>query len=132
MTLLSGIRSFESVIPLYIDIVIATYSLSFFGFKQEAILEEQRFVRFVSIPDESGNLVRTRSNLDHPMQKPSEKKPYLIHNLTLQDVANELSITAYRLSEIINNDLQKNYFTLINEFRMKEAKCRILSEDYIY
>jgi AraC-like DNA-binding protein len=129
-SIFSGILLFESAIPLHIGILIATYSLSFFGFRQEAIFEEQQFARFVSIPVEAEQACKARSDVEHLLHYLNEKKPYLIRNLTLQDVANDLSIPAYRLSEMINNDLNKNFFTLINELRIEEAKQRIVSEKY--
>lgn len=130
ISIFSGIIMFESAIPLHIGILIATYSLSFFGFRQEAIFEEQQFTRFEREP--SGQVLTGKINgeKERLLQYLSDKKPYLIRNLTLQDVANELSIPAYRLSEMINNDLNKNFFTLINELRVEEAKHRIHSEKY--
>ena len=127
---LTGFFLFESAIPLHIGILIATYSLSFFGFKQEAIFEEQQFTRYESEPAEQEIPVKPKGEKESLIQYLSEKKPYLIRNLTLQDVANEMSIPTYRLSELINNDLGKNFFTLINELRVEEAKQRIRSGKY--
>ena len=124
----TGLFLFESAIPLHIGIMIATYSLSFFGFRQEAIFEEQKYDRFESPPVDAHNeIISDKERLLHYL---TEKKPYLIRNLTLQDLANDLAMPTYRLSELINTELGKNFFTLINELRIEESKQRIRSGEY--
>ncbi len=126
----TGFSLFESIITVHVGILIATYSLSFFGFRQEAIFEEQKFERFHSEPvplENESNLVTDKDRL---LQYLAKEKPQLRRNLTLKDLAHELSMPAYRLSEVINNELGKNFFTLINELRIEEAKERISSGEY--
>lgn len=130
LAIFTGFEGFESAIPLHVGILIATYSLSFFGFRQEAIFEEQQFSRFEHEPvvaETSGTFFGEIERLQHYL---AEKKPYLNRNLTLHDMASDLSIPDYRLSELINTNLEKNFFTLINELRVEEAKQRIRSGEY--
>ncbi len=126
----TGFSLFESVITVHVGILIATYSLSFFGFRQEAIFEEQKFERFHSEPDNIEKESQSITDKDRVLQYLKKEKPYLRRNLTLKDLANELSMPIYRLSELINNELGKNFFTLINELRIEEAKERISSGEY--
>ena len=50
------------------------------------------------------------------------KKPYLNPDYSLQMMAEDLQISRHKLSYIINIGLQKNFYKLINEFRVLEVK----------
>jgi len=50
------------------------------------------------------------------------KKPYLTPSLTLNDLAEKLSIPARYLSQVINESLNQNFFDFINSYRIEEAK----------
>lgn len=51
-----------------------------------------------------------------------DKKIYRDEGLSLKSFAKRLSITSHQLSEIINSELKKNFYTLINTYRIEEAK----------
>jgi len=133
---LIGGELFPASIVLDAGILITVYSISFFGFRQEAIFEEQQFIRFTS-KDADLKTVHVKDTepkaideIEQLLTYLKEHKPYLTRNLTLQDVANEMNMPAYRLSEIINTQLNKNFFTLINDMRIEEVKHRISSKTY--
>lgn len=50
------------------------------------------------------------------------KKPYLNPDYNLQMMAEDLNISRHKLSEAINNGQKKNFYKLINEFRVEEVK----------
>lgn len=56
-----------------------------------------------------------------------ENKPYLDPDLTLNDLSLQLQVSARQLSTVINAELGKSFFDLINSYRIEEAK-RILRE----
>jgi len=58
------------------------------------------------------------------------KKPYLNENLTLSDLANDLEITDKKLSELLNQHLETNFYNFINEYRVAEVKARLGEEKY--
>jgi AraC-like DNA-binding protein len=51
-----------------------------------------------------------------------KEKLYLNHELTLGDLANQLNVHAHQLSKVINENLHKNFFEFVNEFRIQEFK----------
>ena len=55
-----------------------------------------------------------------------EQKPYLQPDITLKGLSDELKVSSEFLSEIINADLNKNFFDFINHYRIEEFKgqCR--------
>jgi len=54
-------------------------------------------------------------------------KPYLNENLTIRDLSLEINIPIHHISLVINNLLNKNFYTFINEYRVQEA-INILSD----
>jgi len=49
--------------------------------------------------------------------------------LTLQELADELSIASHQLSQVINDRLQKNFFDFINSYRVEEVQVRLLAPE---
>ena len=50
------------------------------------------------------------------------EKPYIDGDLTLQKLADKLSIPANHLSQLINERLEQNFFDFINRYRVKEVQ----------
>lgn len=55
-----------------------------------------------------------------------KEKLYLDSDLTLQKLAQRLSIPPHHLSQIINERLNQNFFDFINSYRVEEAKKRLI------
>ena len=49
-------------------------------------------------------------------------KPYIDNELKLQDIASYLGLPPYQLSQVINTELKTNFYSLINKYRIEEAK----------
>ena len=52
--------------------------------------------------------------------------PFINAELTVQDLSKQLNISRHHLTELLNNDIGKNFFTFINEYRVEEVKRRLL------
>ncbi len=50
-----------------------------------------------------------------------QEKPYTDSDLKLKNLADHLGIPSYQLSQIINTELQQNFYDLINSLRISEA-----------
>jgi AraC-like DNA-binding protein len=55
---------------------------------------------------------------------------YADDQLTLHDVADELSITPHQLSQLLNDRLNTNFNTFINQYRINEAKEMLLNSPH--
>jgi len=53
------------------------------------------------------------------------EKPYTDNDLKVQDLADQLGIPSYQLSQIINTELRRNFYDLINSYRIEEAQRRL-------
>lgn len=56
-----------------------------------------------------------------------DSKLYLQSELALQDLADKLEIPSYQVTQAINEGLGKNFYDLVNGYRVEEAK-RLLSD----
>lgn len=59
-----------------------------------------------------------------------QNKPYLNPEITLEVLANELSVNPRILSQIINETFQKNFKSYIVEYRIKESMCMLIDEKF--
>lgn len=55
-----------------------------------------------------------------------EKEIFKNPNLKLNDLAKEINVSGHQLSQLLNDNLEKNFTLFINEYRVNEA-CKILS-----
>ncbi len=53
------------------------------------------------------------------------EKPYLNPKVTIRDVSDHLGASTNHVSQVINENMHKNFFTFINEYRVKEFYERI-------
>ena len=60
------------------------------------------------------------------------EKPYLQRDLTIRDVADALSLPQHHLTQTINEGMGKNFYTLVNSYRVDEVKKRILDPQYAH
>ncbi len=58
----------------------------------------------------------------------NEKKPYLNESLSLSELAKELGITDKKLSELLNQHLQTNFYNFINTYRVSEVKKKLIED----
>ena len=57
------------------------------------------------------------------------RKLYLQRELGLSDLAEEMGISTHHLSQSINEILNLNFYELINQYRVEEAKSKIRSDE---
>jgi AraC-like DNA-binding protein len=56
-----------------------------------------------------------------------EQKPYTDPDLTLHQLASQLSVSPHNLSEVINTRLDKSFHDFVNGYRVDEAKIRLVN-----
>jgi len=53
------------------------------------------------------------------------EKPYLNSELSLQDLADKLDVKRHHLSNVINQNHNKNFYEFINQYRITEVKAML-------
>jgi AraC-like DNA-binding protein len=77
------------------------------------------------VPDEQSDVLKNK--LLHLMQT---EKVYLNNELSLPQLAHEMSISTHELSYLLNEGFGMNFFQYVNKYRVEEAKQLMLSEKY--
>lgn len=146
-------------ILLFLGFSIFAFFISFYGIRQPAIFAEThqgdaRFVDEISeelkeeqeqekeikaIKEVEESQKYEKSSLTEETAKEYAKKliehmekdkPYLQRDLTIQAIANNLEIPRHHLTQVINEKLNKNFYTLVNEYRIEEVKKRLIDSQY--
>ena len=140
----------QSIFPLHIGampfdlhlflITVFIYILSYFGVKQKPVYlstldttieEVKEVINSNSKPKYSKNA------LDEELKKEYQRKlvmylidekPYLRANLSIGNLTDKLNIPKHFISQIINDSLNHTFYSLINSYRVAEAKERIKAD----
>lgn len=122
----------------FIGLTILTFLFTIFGFHQPSIFEEVVREHEAILEIETGegdpkkyarsglkkaDVKRYISKLEKHM---ADSKPYRNRELTIFDLSEQLQIPRHFLSEVINEHLGKNFYTLVNEYRIEEVKSRMV------
>jgi AraC-like DNA-binding protein len=147
--ILMGFLLFDPYEISFIGLTILTFLFGVFGFNQPSIFEE--VVRYHEENlNGGGNGNGNGNNGEEPRkylrsglkQKDVARyirqleehmehlKPYLDRELTIFDLSEQLKIPRHFLSEVINEHLGKNFYTLINDYRIEEVKRRLEDPKY--
>jgi len=65
---------------------------------------------------------RAKAYLQQLLDLMEKQQPYTNSELTLNQLAEMLSISSHNLSEIINTQLQQNFFDFVNAYRLEKVK----------
>lgn len=129
-----------------ICLTVLAFSVSYFGIKQpylfkvpedakgkkidvEEIEIEEEIVKEKSKTSSLPSEVK-ESHIEKLYKHMETERPYLNPELTVQDLSKQLNIPRHHLTEILNNDIGKNFFNFINEYRVKEVQKRLLDSKY--
>jgi len=134
--ILMGFMPFDPYEISFIGLTILTFLFGVFGFHQPSIFEEVVKVHDEEIPqkDDNGTKKYQRSGLKKKDVKRYIKmiedhmvnaKPYLDRELTIFNLSDQLQIPRHFLSEVINEHMGKNFYNLVNDYRVEEAKKRL-------
>ena len=129
-----------SLFLLPVNLTIFVFIMVFFGINQSVIYTPQEG----AIQPETngaplGDRKYTGSSIsDEEIEKVTQtmlaylagEKPYLNPEYSLQQMASDLKISRHKLSQVINSGQNKNFFKLINEYRIREAKKMLLNPAY--
>ena len=141
--ILTGILNFDPYEISFIGLTLLTFLFGVFGFHQPSIFEEVVHYRDESNGQFSINGAEPRKyqrsglkqkdvaqyikKLEAFMEK---EKPYLDRELSIFDLSKQLQIPRHFLSEVINEHLGKNFYNLINDYRVEEVKRRLMDPAY--
>lgn len=60
----------------------------------------------------------------------TRQEPYLNDSFSLNQLSEQVEIPPHLISMVINSELQQNFYTLVNSYRVKRAKELLLAESH--
>jgi AraC-like DNA-binding protein len=114
---------------LHICLVLIFYTMGYRGVRQREIFQKPETI--VASPEpkgpkyvSSGLSKEVGPRIAELLQKcMCGSRPHLKNDLTLAELAEMVGVSSHHLSQAINEQLGKNFFDFINQFRVQEAKA---------
>lgn len=127
----------------HIGLTTVAYCISYFGLRQPTLFKVEYTV---DEEEESDSLEAEALNEKDAKQRfteeeakrleerlmlhMSEERPYLNPELTLGELSAQVNLAKHELTELLNVHIGKNFFTFVNEFRLKAVVRRLSNPDY--
>lgn len=71
-----------------------------------------------------------KTTFENVIKHMETQKPYLIPKLSIDDLSNQTGIKKHVLSQVINSQNNHNFYTLINTYRVEEAKKKLTDSSF--
>jgi AraC-like DNA-binding protein len=115
---------------IYISLSVAVFFIGIYGIKQQAILRnvpvgKPKQVKQKSKHEQKALRVDSEKEILELIRYMEDEKPYLNPELNIGDLANSIGVHSHQLSKLINNQLGKNFFEFVNDFRVQEFKRNV-------
>ena len=150
---------YEVFFPIIFPIIGFTffaYALSIFGFQQDSIFISPSFARLQNRRERIAKIneekidfkvleeeIIENSKYEKSGLKPetyskyseilieymNTNKPYLDNSFSIQKMAEDLQIQKFYITQVLNEHLNKNFYTFVNDFRIKDVKAMIKDDD---
>jgi len=121
----------------WLVMVIYIFGIGFYGYKQKGIFSDYEVKiekQLVSEPDKdqykkSGLREEEASMIQESLELIMDRdKPYLDYDITLPKLADILNTTSHKLSQVINEKYNANFFEFINRYRLIDLKVLLKDE----
>lgn len=121
---------FDPYFIIFFFIALFSFVYSFYGIKQPVIFGDQVKVE----PEgkkETEKYIRSglrddkaEEYLQDILSYMEKNKPYLDRNLNIHDLSSLTGIPRHYITQVLNEKYQRNFFTFINEYRVREVLDR--------
>jgi AraC-like DNA-binding protein len=126
----------------HIGLTTVAYCISYFGLRQPVLFRAEYTVNEEEEvePDSSSKEEKEVKNrfseqeaeelTERLILHMNEERPYLKSELTLGELSAQINLAKHELTELLNVHIGKNFFTFVNEFRLKAVVRRLSNPDY--
>ena len=145
----------EMVMPLNFIGLVVVYNVlmlisggvtGYLGMKQDDLLNQVEKISFVPdttsteiLPVEAPEKIETPAADFLSVEEAEEilksileyletEKPYIKSDFSMHDLCNHLNVSRRKISYVLNDVIQKNFYGVINEYRIKEAEELLLKD----
>lgn len=135
-------RAIDTTFISNLGLTLIAYGISYFGLRQPSLFRTDLPAKHTptvdpTVAEDESKVVKQRfsdeqaaaliEKLDRIMR---EERPYMNPELTLADLAAQMNLARYELTDLLNVHIGKNFFTYVNEFRMEAVMRRLANSDY--
>jgi ligand-binding sensor domain-containing protein/AraC-like DNA-binding protein len=92
-----------------------------------SMIEGEPKIRYRTSNLKSEDILAYKKRIEQYM---SEKKPYLIDNLSPANLADQIGINTYHLSQVLNEGFGESFYKFISRYRVEESKKLLLNPAY--
>lgn len=118
---------FDDRLPIYVFNIITIFWLGIGGVRQHELVAKN-ISSDPEVPEEKTSITHNPAHLKILTESMQRDKLYLLPDLNVRYLEDRLNLTAKQISEALNQGLNKNFYTFINEYRVEEFKRRVKSE----
>jgi AraC-like DNA-binding protein len=138
--IIGGLLPFDPYVMTFIFITFFSFAYSFYAIRQPEILDYPSGTRDEEeeeVPVSAERYARSglrdeqaEEFLTYLLKYMDEEKPYLDGGLTILDLSKKTGIPRHYITEVLNEKYGRNFFTFINEYRVREVIDRINDPRY--
>jgi AraC-like DNA-binding protein len=127
LSILTNLIPFDPYFISFGFITIFSFVYSFYGIKQPVIFGQEVILDgFEKKEPEKYSRSGLRENqaaeyLETLISYVEKNKPYLNRDLSIHDLASQTGISKHYITQVLNEKYGRNFFTFINEYRVKEV-----------
>jgi AraC-type DNA-binding domain-containing proteins len=130
LNMIGNFIPFDPYFVVFGFITVFSFIYSFYGIKQPVIFGEEGKLNYEE-KKESEKYIKSglkddqaEAYLEKLIRFVEEKKPYLDRDLAIQHLSEMTGIPRHHITQVLNEKHGKNFFTFINEYRVKEVISR--------
>lgn len=118
-----------TITPFFVAVVV--YSISFMGIRQSALFAGLQFKPILLKYEKSALTEQQADEIQQKLKQLMEQeKIYKDNTLSLPKLARRLTVSPHQLSQVLNQNLGRNFFNYISQQRIEEAKKMLLDPHY--
>ena len=140
INIIAGLLPFDPYVMTFVFITFFSFAYSFYAIRQPEMLDNPAVVN-----EENGDNAITaagryaRSGLRDEQAEEyltkllsymDEEKPFLDSDMTINDLSKKTGIPRHYITEVLNEKHGRNFFTFVNEYRVREVISRISDPKY--
>lgn len=138
--IIGGLLPFDPYVLTFVLITFFSFAYSFYAIRQPEILEfpalapegetavqasaEGRYARSGLRDDQADEY------LNRLLRFMNDEKPYLSGDLSISDLSRKTGIPKHFITEVLNEKYGRNFFSFINEYRVREVLARLNDPRY--
>lgn len=141
--------NFEAVIDTsllsHVGLTAIAYSISYFGLRQPSLFRSRYNEPFetpnidspteepeVEVKEDKPRFTEEEAKhlIDRLNNHMLEERPYLNPELTLGELSAQVNMAKHELTDLLNHHIGKNFFSYVNEYRLKAVIRRLKSTEF--